>query len=36
MKIKVVKSKLPSYWYSKHIGEIFDVEKSKDGDYDLI
>lgn len=22
-KIKIIKSKLPTYWYSKHIGETF-------------
>lgn len=38
MKIKVVKSGMKSYWYSNHIGEIFDVyeKPDRDGDFELI
>lgn len=28
MYVKIIKSKLPSYWYSEDIGKIYEVEKS--------
>jgi hypothetical protein len=37
MRVKIVKSTLPTYWYSNKIGEIFDVVESKyTTDYNLI
>ena len=30
MKVKVVSSFLPSYWYSKKVGDVFDVEPFSD------
>lgn len=28
MYVKIIKSKLPSYWYSDEIGKVYEVEKS--------
>lgn len=33
MKIKIIKSKEPTYWYAKRLGEIFTVEDYRRYDY---
>jgi uncharacterized repeat protein (TIGR04076 family) len=30
MKIKIIKTGSPCYWYAIHIGEIFDVNENRD------
>ena len=35
LKVKVIKSKQSSYWYNRHIGEIFEVEDHDGEDYIL-
>ena len=34
-KVKVICCRKSSYWYSRHIGEIFEVEDHDDKDYVL-
>lgn len=33
MKVKIIKSRYETYWYSNKIGKIFDVTKMNSGDY---
>jgi hypothetical protein len=38
MKVKVIKASEESYWYAKHIGEVFEVHDklNRHGEYVLI
>ena len=36
MQVKIIKSKLPTYWYADMIGELFEVENDSDLEYMVI
>jgi hypothetical protein len=36
MQVKIIKSKLPTYWYADMIGELFEVENDSDLEYLVI
>jgi hypothetical protein len=36
MQVKIIKSKLPTYWYADMIGELFEVENDSELEYMVI
>lgn len=36
MKVKIIKASEDTFWYAKHIGQIFEVDKLWKGEYRLL